>query len=125
MLEAMGWILKVQQKDKPSVLNQPAGGSLPMIDEVIKQLVEKTKSTPGAKLENNKFCLSVHFHCVDEKVPHLRGLFPWVRLGSGPLHPGGLYLGWGQGPTPSTAFGDRIGSSPPSGVEPVNMTIGP
>ncbi|CAN7029986.1 unnamed protein product [Brassica oleracea var. botrytis] len=68
MLEAMGWILKVQQKDKPSVLNQPAGGSLPMIDEVIKQLVEKTKSTPGAKLENNKFCLSVHFHCVDEKV---------------------------------------------------------
>uniref|UniRef100_A0A0D3D8F0 Uncharacterized protein n=1 Tax=Brassica oleracea var. oleracea TaxID=109376 RepID=A0A0D3D8F0_BRAOL len=58
-------------------------------------------------------------------VPHLRGSFPWARLGSGPLHPGGLYLGWRQGPTPSTAFGDRMGSSPPSGVEPVNMTIGP
>ncbi|KAF3493720.1 hypothetical protein DY000_02056492 [Brassica cretica] len=23
------------------------------------------------------------------------------------LHQGGLYLGWGQGPTPSTAFGDK------------------
>ncbi|XP_024978238.1 probable trehalose-phosphate phosphatase J isoform X2 [Cynara cardunculus var. scolymus] len=30
-------------------------------------LMEKTKSTPGAKVENNKFCLSVHFRCVDEK----------------------------------------------------------
>ncbi|KAF2582525.1 hypothetical protein F2Q68_00005716 [Brassica cretica] len=40
-------------------------------------------------------------------VPHLRGSFLWVRLGSGPLHPGGLYLGWGQGPTPSTAFDNR------------------
>ncbi|ANM69118.1 HAD-like superfamily [Arabidopsis thaliana x Arabidopsis arenosa] len=54
-------------KDKPSVLYQPAGDFLPMIDEVYKQLVEKTKSTPGAKVENNKFCLSVHFRCVDEK----------------------------------------------------------
>jgi trehalose 6-phosphate phosphatase len=34
---------------------------------VYKTLVEKTKSTPGAKVENNKFCLSVHFRCVDEK----------------------------------------------------------
>lgn len=33
-----------------------------------KALVEKTKSTPGAKVENNKFCLSVHFRRVDEKV---------------------------------------------------------
>ncbi|KAH0850730.1 hypothetical protein HID58_095290 [Brassica napus] len=56
-------------KDKPSVLYQPAGDFLPMIDEAFKQLVEKTKSTPGAKVENNKFCcLSVHFRCVDEKV---------------------------------------------------------
>ncbi|KAG5411204.1 hypothetical protein IGI04_007523 [Brassica rapa subsp. trilocularis] len=56
---------------------------------------------------------------------HLRGSFPWARLSSGPLHPGGFYLGWGQGPTPSTAFGDRMGSSPPPGVEPMSMTIGP
>ena len=36
--------------------------------KVYKALEEKTKSTPGAKVENNKFCLSVHFRCVDEKV---------------------------------------------------------
>ncbi|KAL0825693.1 hypothetical protein Bca101_049370 [Brassica carinata] len=58
------------------------------------------------------------------RVLHLRGSFPWTRLGSGPLHPGGLYMGLGQGPTPSTAFDDRMGSSPPPGVEPGSMTIG-
>ena len=36
--------------------------------QVYKELVEKTKTTPGAKVENNKFCLSVHYRCVDEKV---------------------------------------------------------
>ncbi|XWS44903.1 hypothetical protein CRYUN_Cryun15aG0089800 [Craigia yunnanensis] len=54
-------------KDSESVLFQPASEFLPIIDEVYKQLVETTKSTPGAKVENNKFCLSVHFRCVDEK----------------------------------------------------------
>jgi trehalose 6-phosphate phosphatase len=37
-----------------------------MIDEVYHKLVEKTKSTPGAQVENNKFCVSVHFRRVDE-----------------------------------------------------------
>ncbi|XP_061350095.1 probable trehalose-phosphate phosphatase I [Gastrolobium bilobum] len=50
-----------------AVLFQPASQFLPMINEVYKILVEKTKSVPGAKVENNKFCLSVHFRCVDEK----------------------------------------------------------
>jgi trehalose 6-phosphate phosphatase len=50
------------------VLFQPASEFLPMIDEVYKQLVEKTKTTEGAKVENNKFCVSVHFRCVEEKV---------------------------------------------------------
>lgn len=36
--------------------------------QVYKALLEVTKDTPGAKVENNKFCLSVHFRCVDEKV---------------------------------------------------------
>ncbi|XP_072060731.1 probable trehalose-phosphate phosphatase J isoform X2 [Arachis hypogaea] len=49
------------------VLFQPASEFLPMIDEVYQQLLDKTKSTPGAKVENNKFCVSVHFRCVDEK----------------------------------------------------------
>ncbi|MED6185385.1 hypothetical protein PIB30_056608 [Stylosanthes scabra] len=50
-----------------AVLCQPASKFLPMIEEVYKILLEKTKSVPGAKVENNKFCLSVHFRCVDEK----------------------------------------------------------
>ena len=33
-----------------------------------KILLEKTKSIPGSRVEHNKFCLSVHFRCVDEKV---------------------------------------------------------
>ncbi|KAJ4814028.1 Trehalose 6-phosphate phosphatase [Rhynchospora pubera] len=47
--------------------HQPASEFLPMIEEVYRRLVETTKSTPGAKVENNKFCASVHFRCVDEK----------------------------------------------------------
>ncbi|EFH45186.1 predicted protein [Arabidopsis lyrata subsp. lyrata] len=52
--------------DSKSLLCQPATEFLPMIDEVYKKLVEKTKFTPGAQVENNKFCVSVHFRRVDE-----------------------------------------------------------
>ncbi|XP_030535040.1 probable trehalose-phosphate phosphatase J [Rhodamnia argentea] len=55
------------KKGDQAVLFQPASEFLPMIDEVYKELVERTKSTLGAKVENNKFCVSVHFRCVDEK----------------------------------------------------------
>ncbi|OAY33404.1 probable trehalose-phosphate phosphatase J [Manihot esculenta] len=61
------------KKESEALIFQPASEFLPMIDEVYKELVEKTKSTPGAKVENNKFCLSVHFRCVDEKK--------WSELG--------------------------------------------
>ncbi|KAL6655912.1 hypothetical protein ACP70R_006738 [Stipagrostis hirtigluma subsp. patula] len=50
------------------VLFQPASEFLPMIEQVHETLVEKTRSIPGAKVENNKFCVSVHFRCVDEKM---------------------------------------------------------
>ncbi|KAJ0987360.1 hypothetical protein J5N97_005716 [Dioscorea zingiberensis] len=50
-----------------SVLFQPASEFLPMINEVFETLSEKTRSTPGAKVEHNKFCITVHFRCVDEK----------------------------------------------------------
>uniref|UniRef100_A0A0E0NL31 Trehalose 6-phosphate phosphatase n=1 Tax=Oryza rufipogon TaxID=4529 RepID=A0A0E0NL31_ORYRU len=62
-----GMDIKGPSSNPESALCQPASEFLPMIDEVYKTLVEKTKSTPGAKVENNKFCLSVHFRCVDEK----------------------------------------------------------
>ncbi|KAK1432403.1 hypothetical protein QVD17_09299 [Tagetes erecta] len=79
------------KKNPPSVLCQPASEYLPMIDEVYGLLMEKTKSTPGAKVENNKFCLSVHFRCVEEKkwselAAQVRSVlkdYPKLRLSQG------------------------------------------
>nr|GMD33152.1 trehalose-phosphate phosphatase A-like isoform X1 [Ipomoea batatas]GME05328.1 trehalose-phosphate phosphatase A-like isoform X1 [Ipomoea batatas]GME14824.1 trehalose-phosphate phosphatase A-like isoform X1 [Ipomoea batatas] len=48
-------------------LFQPAREFLPMIDEVFRSLVETTKDIAGAKVENNRFCVSVHYRNVDEK----------------------------------------------------------
>ncbi|CAI9109409.1 OLC1v1009226C1 [Oldenlandia corymbosa var. corymbosa] len=63
-----------RKKGAEAVLFQPDTASefLPMIDEVYEALLEKTKSTDGAIVENNKFCVSVHFRCVDERK--------WVEL---------------------------------------------
>ncbi|KAL8472083.1 hypothetical protein ACS0TY_029346 [Phlomoides rotata] len=58
---------KGYQKSTQSVLCQPASEFLPVIDEVYNALLEVTKATPGARVENNKFCCSVHFRSVDEK----------------------------------------------------------
>uniref|UniRef100_A0A0D9WNE8 Trehalose 6-phosphate phosphatase n=1 Tax=Leersia perrieri TaxID=77586 RepID=A0A0D9WNE8_9ORYZ len=55
------------EEEDAKILLQPAREFLPVINEAYKALMEKTKSTPGARVENNKFCLSVHFRCVDEK----------------------------------------------------------
>ncbi|KAM1014023.1 hypothetical protein ACFX13_044718 [Malus domestica] len=55
------------KNDNQAVLFQPASEFVPMIDEVYKTLLEKTRSISGSRVENNKFCLSVHFRCVDEK----------------------------------------------------------
>uniref|UniRef100_A0A0E0KEG2 Trehalose 6-phosphate phosphatase n=1 Tax=Oryza punctata TaxID=4537 RepID=A0A0E0KEG2_ORYPU len=55
-------------KGEESVLCQPAREFLPMIGEAYAALVEKVEGViPGAKVENNKFCLSVHFRRVDER----------------------------------------------------------
>lgn len=48
-------------------LFQPAREFLPMIDEVFRSLIENTRDIKGSKVENNKFCLSVHYRLVDEK----------------------------------------------------------
>ncbi|XP_058086084.1 probable trehalose-phosphate phosphatase F [Magnolia sinica] len=47
-------------------LFQPASEFIPMINEVFCSLIEKTKGIEGAKVENNKFCVSVHYRLVDE-----------------------------------------------------------
>ncbi|KFK30542.1 hypothetical protein AALP_AA7G275800 [Arabis alpina] len=56
----------IYMEDSKSLLCQPATEFLPMIDEVCQKLIKQTKLTPGAKVENNKFCVSVHFRRVDE-----------------------------------------------------------
>ncbi|KAF1863456.1 hypothetical protein Lal_00030488 [Lupinus albus] len=68
------------KKMNEGVLFQAASQFLPMMNEVYKILVEKTKSVKGAMVETNKFCLSVHFRCVDEKVPNWAALAEKVRL---------------------------------------------
>ncbi|CAI0429200.1 unnamed protein product [Linum tenue] len=78
-------------KGTEPVICQPASEFLPMIDEVFKELVAKTKLTPGAKVENNKFCVSVHFRCVEEKkwsevaeaVKSVLKKYPKLRLSQG------------------------------------------
>ncbi|GAB4845060.1 hypothetical protein Ancab_038466 [Ancistrocladus abbreviatus] len=60
-------------------------------NKVYKVLSEKIKSTEGAKVENNKFCLSVHFRCVEEKkwgelaeqVKEVLKDYPTLRLTQG------------------------------------------
>lgn len=39
-----------------------------MLDQVFRSLLESTKHIKGANVENNKFCVSVHYRNVDEKV---------------------------------------------------------
>ncbi|XP_059442531.1 probable trehalose-phosphate phosphatase F [Corylus avellana] len=55
------------EQGKEVNLFQPAREFLPLIDEVFRTLVENTKGIKGAKVENHKFCASVHYRNVDEK----------------------------------------------------------
>ncbi|VAI84322.1 unnamed protein product [Triticum turgidum subsp. durum] len=86
-----GMDIKGPGSNAEEVLLQPAREFLPVIAEVYEALVEKTKTTPGARVENNKFCLSVHFRCVDEKrwsplaeqVKEVLRDYPDLRLNEG------------------------------------------
>ncbi|KAL6007907.1 hypothetical protein ACLOJK_033412 [Asimina triloba] len=60
-------IRSIDKQGKELKLFQPASEFLPMIDEVFRSLVENTNGIEGAKVENNKFCVSVHYRLVDEK----------------------------------------------------------
>ncbi|XP_022731284.1 trehalose-phosphate phosphatase A-like [Durio zibethinus] len=60
-------ITSTDKQRKEVNLFQPASEFLPMIDEVFNSLVNSTKEIKGTKVENNKFCVSVHYRNVDEK----------------------------------------------------------
>ncbi|KAH9603302.1 hypothetical protein KSS87_014634 [Heliosperma pusillum] len=79
------------KQGKEAVLFQPASEFLPMIDEVFTSLVESTGDIKGATVENNKFCVSVHYRNVDEKdwttiaqrVHDILKEYPRLRLSHG------------------------------------------
>lgn len=60
-------IRSTDNQGKEVNLFQPASEFLPMINEVLLSLVENTKDIKGAQVENNKFCVSVHYRLVDRK----------------------------------------------------------
>ncbi|KAK4285134.1 hypothetical protein QN277_001875 [Acacia crassicarpa] len=60
-------IRSTDNQGKEVNLFQPAAEFLPMIDKVLDSLIECTKDIKGAKVENNKFCVSVHYRNVEEK----------------------------------------------------------
>jgi len=59
-------IHSTDSKGKEVNLFQPASEFLPMISEVYKKLGESVKDINGARMEDNKFCVSVHYRNVAE-----------------------------------------------------------
>ncbi|CAN4077924.1 unnamed protein product [Withania somnifera] len=96
-------IKATDQQGKEVNLFQPARKFLPMIDEVFRTLVEKTKDIRGAKVENHKFCASVHYRNVDENnwpviaqyVHDVLKDYPQLRLTHGRKVLRGKYKGLG------------------------------
>uniref|UniRef100_A0A0A9A4P5 Trehalose 6-phosphate phosphatase n=1 Tax=Arundo donax TaxID=35708 RepID=A0A0A9A4P5_ARUDO len=80
-------------KGKEVNLFQPACEFLPMIDQVSKSLLEATSGIEGASVENNKFCVSVHYRNVAEKdwkmvaqlVNEVLEAFPHLKVTNGRL----------------------------------------
>ncbi|GFP81786.1 probable trehalose-phosphate phosphatase g [Phtheirospermum japonicum] len=59
-------VKSTDQTGKEVNLFQPASEFLPMINEIFRKFVEITKDIKGSKVENHKFCVSVHYRNVDE-----------------------------------------------------------
>ncbi|XP_057858805.2 probable trehalose-phosphate phosphatase C isoform X3 [Cryptomeria japonica] len=47
---------------------QPASEYLPLMDEVCRVLKERARYYTGARVEHNKYCITVHFRCVKEEI---------------------------------------------------------
>ncbi|KAB2610198.1 trehalose-phosphate phosphatase 2 [Pyrus ussuriensis x Pyrus communis] len=58
---------------------RPAFEFLPTIAKIIKLLKEETKGIKGAVVEDNKFCISVHYRCVKEEVMEIRPKIDWNK----------------------------------------------
>ncbi|GMN44445.1 hypothetical protein TIFTF001_013643 [Ficus carica] len=64
--DAKNHAIPLDKKDS-DVLFQPAQRFLPAIQEMFTKLEEKTRNIQGAKIEDNRFCVSVHFRRVREE----------------------------------------------------------
>lgn len=84
-------IRSMDKQGKEVNLFQPASGFLAMIGEVFASLVEATEEIEGVTVENNKFCVSVHYRKVDqtdweEVAARVNGIlkeYPHLRLTHG------------------------------------------
>lgn len=78
----------VDEKGNEVIIFQPAYDFLPGIQEILRALKEVTKGIDGVIIENNKFCISVHFRCVreedfstlQEKVKFVMETYPLFHL---------------------------------------------
>ncbi|CAL9161955.1 unnamed protein product [Musa hybrid cultivar] len=61
-------ITTTDEQGKEVHLFQPASEFLPMINEIFSSLVDITKDIVGARVESNKFCVSVHYRLVHKEV---------------------------------------------------------
>ncbi|WZZ26980.1 hypothetical protein YC2023_010381 [Brassica napus] len=108
-------LLKKKTPRSPDIKGENASKKL----HTLKGKASPKKKNAPVRLYHEAFNCQVQFTstmdqlfsvCMMSKILHrsspLRGSFPWVRLGSGPLHPGRLYLGWIE---PSTALVSRRG----------------
>ncbi|GER28022.1 haloacid dehalogenase-like hydrolase superfamily protein [Striga asiatica] len=66
-------------KGKEVNLFQPASEFIPMIDEVFRKFVDIAKDIEGSKVENHKFCVSVHYRNVEENVLEVRPVIDWDK----------------------------------------------
>ncbi|XP_062091419.1 trehalose-phosphate phosphatase A-like [Humulus lupulus] len=80
------------EKGNEVVHFRPAQEFLPKIQEILKALKDKTKGIKGAIVEDNKFCISVHFrqvvdeedvYILKEMVENLIEAYPNFRIASG------------------------------------------
>ncbi|XP_010261540.1 PREDICTED: probable trehalose-phosphate phosphatase C [Nelumbo nucifera] len=55
------------EKGNEAVVFQPAQEYLSTVQEIIQVLAEKTKTIGGVRIEDNKFCISVHFRRVRQE----------------------------------------------------------
>ncbi|PON50112.1 Trehalose-phosphatase [Parasponia andersonii] len=88
--EAKHHAISIDKKGN-DVLFQPAQKFMPAIQEILALLEEKTGNIQGAKIEDNRFCISVHYRRVreedygilEEKVKSLLQNYPDFHLTTG------------------------------------------